>query len=65
MRRDYHFDGCAKANIFCFMIVKSKAAWLAIDKPGDVSCDTILTLSSIMPVGVGGEADEAGDVALE
>ena len=35
------------------MIAKSKATWFTIDKPGDISCDTILTLPSIMPVGVG------------
>ena len=53
------------ANISCFVIGKSKVAWFTINKPGDILYNTILMLSSIMPVGVGGEADEVGDVALE
>ena len=36
-----------------------------INKPRDILCNTILILLSIMPVGVGGEADEAGNVASE
>ena len=63
--RDYHIDSWADVDIFCFKIAKSKAAWFATDKPRDISCNMILTLLSIIPVGIGGEADEAGDVASE
>jgi len=33
--------------------------------PGDRSCETILTPSSIMPVGVGGEAEDAGGSSID
>jgi len=55
-------DGAAKANIFCFIIAYSIAEGSGIERPGEDSWVTILTLSSIRPWGVGGEAEEAGDV---
>jgi len=62
---NYHWAGWANANIFCFMTAKSKATWCAISKLGEESCETILTLSSMIPVGVCGEAEDAGDVDSE
>ena len=41
---NYHWAGWANANIFCFMIAKSRATWCAISKLGEESCETILTL---------------------
>ena len=41
-----------------FGFCDSKAAWMAINKPGVVSWDTFLMLSLIMLVGVGGEAGD-------
>ena len=38
---------------------------MRIDKPDRVSKDTICADRSTMPVGVGGEADEAGEVEVE
>ena len=63
--RGYHFEGAANANIFCFMTAKSRAACSTIDRLGYVSCETILTLSSIILTGVCGETDDAGDVDCE
>jgi hypothetical protein len=61
----YQTQGAAKANIFCFMEAYSMAACADIGIPGDRSCETILTPSSIMPVGVGGEAEDAGEVEFD
>jgi hypothetical protein len=61
----YQTQGVAKANIFCFINAYSIAACPGIVMPGDRSCETILTLSSIIPVGVGGEAEDAGDVEFD
>jgi hypothetical protein len=36
-----------------------------IDKPGDVSYETICADKSTTPVGVGGDAEEAGEVEVE
>jgi hypothetical protein len=47
------------------MVAKSRATWFAIDRPGEISCDTILTLSSIKPISVCGETDDASDVDFE
>jgi hypothetical protein len=60
----YQTQGVAKANI-CFINAYSKAAGPGIVMPGGRSCETILTLSSIIPVGVGGEAEDAGDVEFD
>jgi hypothetical protein len=46
------------------MMAKSRAARYAINKPSEESWDTILTLSSITPVGMGREADDASDVVI-
>lgn len=61
----YQTEGAAKANIFCFIIAYSNAEGAGIDKPGEDSCVTILTLSFMRPAGVAGEAEEAGEVELD
>lgn len=59
MRRNYHLDGCG--NIFHFVIAKCSDARFAVDKPGEISHNRILTFSSIMPA----EVDEVGDTVSE
>ena len=46
------------------MMAKSRAAQYAINKPSVESWDAILTLSSITPVGMGREANDASDVVI-
>ena len=58
-RRKDHFDGCR--NIFHFVIAKCSAAQFAVDKPAEISPNTILMFSSIMPE----EMDEVGDMVSE
>lgn len=54
-------DGrCRKCEHLCFITVYLATVWFTIDKPGDVSYEMILTESSIMLVGVGGDANDAG-----
>jgi hypothetical protein len=47
------------------MIAKFEATWCAISELGEESCETILTLSSVIPVGVCGETEDAGGVDSE
>jgi hypothetical protein len=60
----YQMEGMAKANILLF------SGWTGgitseIEKLGDASYPRILALKSTMPIGVAGDADEAGDVVFE
>ena len=48
-------------SILCFITVKSKVIFSAIDRPGYVLCDTILMLLLIV-TGVCGKMDDARDV---
>jgi hypothetical protein len=47
------------------MIAKFEATWCTISELGEESCETILTLSSKIPVGVCGETENAGDIDSE
>jgi hypothetical protein len=58
----HHWAGWENANIFCFMIAKSRATQYAISKLWEELCKTILTLLSMIPVGVCSEVEDAGDV---
>ena len=56
-------EGAAKANIFCFNTACSICDSLGffINKPGELSLgSTMAAESSTIPVGVGGDADDAG-----
>jgi hypothetical protein len=55
----------ANANIFALSGCTGGAFSLRIVNPGDVSYDTICADRSTRPVGVGGDADDAGDVEVE
>jgi hypothetical protein len=55
----------AKANIFVFNGCIDGAFSTRIDSDGDDSAETIFALRSSMPGGVGGDADEAGEVDVE
>jgi hypothetical protein len=46
---------------FCFMMAKSRATQFAIDKPVGHDLDVVADCAS----GVGGEADEVGDMVSE
>jgi len=63
-RHHYQFEGKAKANIFPFSGC-TEGIISEIAKLGDASCVRILALKSSMPIGVAGEADDAGDVEVE
>lgn len=65
-RNDHQTEGAAKANIFCFRIACSVCSICAtlgffIARPGELSLgSTMAAESSTMPVGVGGDAEDAG-----
>jgi hypothetical protein len=58
-------EGIANANIFVFNGCIGGAFSTRIDKDGDKSTETIFALRSSIPGGVGGDADEAGEVEAE
>jgi len=62
---DHQTEGIAKANIFVFRGCIGGAFSIRIDKEGDESAETIFALRSSIPGGVGGDADEAGEVEVE
>jgi hypothetical protein len=55
-------EGCTNVNIFCFIIVKLSADWFTINRLGEISCEMILMLSLIIPIGVCSKTNDAGDV---
>jgi len=61
----YQTEGIANANIFVFNGCIGGAFSTRMDKDGEESAETILALRSSIPGGVGGEADEAGEVEVE
>ena len=61
----YHWAGWENANIFCSMIAKSRATWCTISKLREELCKMILTLLSMIPVGVCGEVEDVSDVDSE
>jgi len=58
-------EGDANANIFVFRGCIGGAFSTRIDREGEESAETIFALKSSMPGGVGGDADEAGEVDAE
>lgn len=67
VHKGYHTAGVAYANIFALRgCTWGGFSWaIRIEKPGDESAETIFGLNSPEPGGVGGEADDAGDVFVE
>jgi hypothetical protein len=62
--KGYHTQGEANANILLFELNEWDSCGMAsaFTRPGDDDAETILAVRSSIPGGVGGEADDAGDV---
>jgi hypothetical protein len=65
VRWHYHTEGMANAYILALSGCTSGPLSVRIDKPGEESYDAICAERSTMPCGVGGDAEDAGDVDVE